>query len=130
LTLFWVVLGRVCNLLERRTNRSLNVDDFTGVFNMLTVGAWLLFALAYVFDFADPNFQSWRSSGYWRLRSCPSAVRLRALCRRSDTLCLVTLIVGRGVGQRVACPAAPEYRVNVVGFVDQAPRERIDGLTI
>jgi exopolysaccharide biosynthesis polyprenyl glycosylphosphotransferase len=44
---------------------------------------------------------------------------------------LNTLIVGAGhVGQRVARKLLqhPEYRVNVVGFVDEHPRDRSDGL--
>ena len=55
---FWIVLGRVYNLYssdEERTDHS-SIDEFFGVFNMLTVGAWLFFALAYVSHFANPSF--------------------------------------------------------------------------
>ena len=55
---FWVVLGRVYSLYssdEERTDHT-SVDEFFGVFNMLTVGAWLFFAIAYVLDFANPSF--------------------------------------------------------------------------
>jgi lipopolysaccharide/colanic/teichoic acid biosynthesis glycosyltransferase len=131
---FWVVLGRVYNLYssdEERTDHS-TVDDFTGVFNMLTVGAWLFFALAYVFDFANPSFP--KLALFWLLAITLVPVGrtiARALCRRSDTYVLNTLIVGAGhVGQRVARKLLqhPEYKVNIVGFVDEHPRERIDGL--
>lgn len=131
---FWVVLGRVYNLYssdEERTDHS-TVDDFTGVFNMLTVGAWLFFALAYVLDFANPSFP--KLALFWLLAITLVPVGrtiARALCRRSDTYVLNTLIVGAGhVGQRVARKLLqhPEYKVNIVGFVDEHPRERIDGL--
>jgi hypothetical protein len=55
---FWIVLGRVYDLYssdEERTDHT-SVDEFVGVFNMLTVGSWLFFALATVFDFANPSF--------------------------------------------------------------------------
>ena len=130
----WIVLGRIYNLYSRdeeRTDHS-SVDDFFGVFNMLTVGAWLFFALAYVFDFANPSFP--KLALFWLLAIVlvPTTRTIaRALCRRSDTYVLNTLIVGAGkVGQRVAKKLLqhPEYRVNVVGFVDEHPRERFDGL--
>ena len=131
---FWVVLGRIYNLYssdEERTDHS-GVDDFFGVFNMVTVGAWLFFALAYFFDFANPSFP--KLALFWVLAIVLVPVGrtiARALCRRSDAYVLNTLIVGAGqVGQRLARKLLqhPEYRVNVVGFVDEHPRTRIDGL--
>lgn len=130
----WVVLGRVYNLYssdEARTDHS-SVDEFFGVFNMLTVGAWLFFAFAYVLDFADPSFPKLALFWVLAIALVPlSRAIARAQCRRSDTYVLNTLIVGAGhVGQRVAKKLLqhPEYRVNIVGFVDEHPRERVDGL--
>jgi exopolysaccharide biosynthesis polyprenyl glycosylphosphotransferase len=131
---FWIVLGRIYNLYssdEERTDHS-SVDEFFGVFNMLTVGAWLFFALAYVTHFANPSFP--KLALFWVLAIVLvplGRMTARALCRRTDTYVLNTLVVGAGhVGQRVAKKLLqhPEYRVNVVGFVDDQPRERIDGL--
>lgn len=47
---------------EERADHS-TVDDVFGVFNRLTVGAWLLFGRAYVVAFADPSLPKLGSSG-------------------------------------------------------------------
>jgi exopolysaccharide biosynthesis polyprenyl glycosylphosphotransferase len=131
---FWIVLGRIYNLYssdEERTDHS-GVDDFFSVFNMVTVGSWLFFALAYVVDFANPSFPKLALFWAFAIVLVPVCRTIaRVLCRRSDTYVLNTLIVGAGhVGQRVAKKLLqhPEYRVNVVGFVDEHPRVRADGL--
>jgi exopolysaccharide biosynthesis polyprenyl glycosylphosphotransferase len=130
----WVVLARLYGLYagdEERANHS-TVDDFYGVLNMLTVGAWLLFALAYVLDFANPSFP--KLGLFWMLAIALvvlSRALARALVRRADAFIQNTVVVGAGhVGQRVARKLLqhPEYGVNVVGFVDDHPRAREDGL--
>jgi exopolysaccharide biosynthesis polyprenyl glycosylphosphotransferase len=108
------------------------VDDLFGVFNMLTIGAWMFFALAYVFDFANPSFP--KLALFWLVAVVLVFVArcvARALCRRSDDYLQNTLIVGAGhVGQRVAEKLLhhPEYGVNLVGFVDEHPRKRSEGV--
>ena len=55
----------------------------------------------------------------------------RGICRHRDAYTQNTLILGAGViGQRVAYKLIqhPEYGVNVVGFVDDEPRERDERL--
>jgi exopolysaccharide biosynthesis polyprenyl glycosylphosphotransferase len=130
----WVVLGRLYGLYagdEVRANHS-TVDDFFGVFNMLTVGAWLFFGLAYVVDFASPSFP--KLGLFWLLAVAlvvAGRTIARAVVRRTDAYVQNTLVVGAGeVGQRVARKllAHPEYGVNVVGFVDDNPRLREDGI--
>ena len=130
----WIVLGRLYGLYagdEERANHS-TVDDFFGVFNMLTVGAWLFFAFAYVLDFANPSFP--KLGLFWLLAVVLVVVGrtvARALVRRTDSYIQNTLVVGAGhVGQRVARKLLqhPEYGVNIIGFVDEHPRVREDGL--
>ena len=130
----WIVLARMYGLYsndEQRADHS-GVDDLFGVFNMLTVGAWLLFAVSWATGFANPSFP--KLALFW-----VTAIALvfvgrtiaRAACRRTDAYVQNTLIVGAGhVGQRVARKLLqhPEYGVNVVGFVDDSPRERGEGL--
>ena len=135
----WVVLGRLYGLYagdEERANHS-TADDFFGVFNMLTVGAWVLFGLAYVFRFASPSFP--KLALFWVL-SVGFVVLGRAVARtvvrRTDAYIQNTIVVGAGhIGQRVACKLLqhPEYGVNVIGFVDDSPRVRgagLGGLTV
>lgn len=130
----WVVLGRVYGLYagdEERANHS-TVDDFFGVFNMLTVGAWMLFAFAYAADFANPSFP--KLGLFWLLAVVLVTLGrtlARAIVRRTDAYVQNTLVVGAGhVGQKVARKLLqhPEFGVNVVGFVDGHPRERENGL--
>ena len=130
----WVVLGRIYKLYagdEERANHS-TFDDVFGVFNMLTIGAWLFFALAYQLQFANPSFP--KLALFWL-----SAIALvvvariiaRAFVRRTDAYIQNTLVVGAGhVGQRVARKLLqhPEYGVNIIGFVDEHPRTRGEGL--
>ena len=130
----WVVLGRLYGLYagdEERANHS-TVDDFFGVFNMLTVGAWGLFAVAYVLEFANPSFP--KLGLFWLLAIVFVVLArtvARAIVRRTDAYVQNTLVVGAGhVGQKVARKLLhhPEFGVNVIGFVDDRPREREDGL--
>jgi len=130
----WVVLGRLYGLYagdEERANHS-TVDDFVGVFNMLTVGAWLLFAFAYVFDFANPSFP--KLGLFWLLAVVLVVLArtfARIFVRRTDAYIQNTLVVGAGrVGQKVARKLLqhPEFGVNVIGFIDDHPRDREEGL--
>lgn len=130
----WVVLGRMYGLYagdEERANHS-TVDDFFGVFNMLTVGAWMLFAVAYLFDFASPSFP--KLGLFWLLAVALVTIGrtiARGIVRRTDAYVQNTLVVGAGhVGQKVARKLLqhPEFGVNVIGFVDEHPRERENGL--
>ncbi len=130
----WVVLGRLYGLYsgdEERANHS-TVDDFVGVFNMLTVGVWTFFAFSYPLDFANPSFP--KLALFWLLAIVLVVLIrafARALVRRTDSYVQNTLVVGAGrVGQKVARKLLthPEYGVNVIGFIDDNPREREVGL--
>ncbi len=130
----WVVLGRIYNLYagdEERASHS-TVDDVFGVFNMLTIGAWLFFALAYALEFASPSFP--KLALFWLLAIALVVLGrtfARALVRRTDAYIQNTLVVGAGhVGQSVARKLRqhPEHGVNIIGFVDEHPRAREDGL--
>ena len=130
----WILLARAYHLYdkdEERTDHS-TVDDFVGVFNMVTVGAWVFFGVTTLTGVADPNFRKLFS--FWvaavALVGLGRAIA-RTLCRRSDTYIQNTLIIGAGyVGQRVAHKLMqhPEYGVNLIGFVDEHPRARDESL--
>lgn len=130
----WILLARAYHLYdqdEERTDHS-TVDDFFGVFNMVTVGTWVFFGATSITGVADPNFLKLFS--FWAtavLFVTMARVVARASCRRSDTYVQNTLIVGAGyVGQRVARKLLQhsEYGINLIGFVDEHPRERDDAL--
>ncbi len=131
----WLLLAKLYGLYNRdeaRTDHS-TADEMFSVFNMLTVGAFGFYAFAYLLPgltlvpvgkiltflaFAIPLVAITRTGA-------------RAICRQTDAYTQNTLILGAGhVGQRVAWKFLqhPEYGVNVVGFVDEHPREREDRL--
>jgi exopolysaccharide biosynthesis polyprenyl glycosylphosphotransferase len=130
----WVVVAKLYGLYDRdeeRTDHS-TADDVGGVFHMVTVCTWLLWAGAQVTDLAYPAIP--KLLIFWA-----AAVALvstgrsgaRALARRSEAYTQNTVIVGAGeVGQLIAKKLLkhPEYGINVVGFVDADPKERRDDL--
>jgi exopolysaccharide biosynthesis polyprenyl glycosylphosphotransferase len=126
----WLALARVYGLYDRdeaRTDYS-TVDDLFGLFNMLTVGMWVMFTVTWLTGVAHPTVP--KLALFWgsaivlvALARCVA----RGICRRTDAYVRNTVIVGAGhVGQSVARKLLqhPEYGVNLVGFVDDHPRER------
>ena len=126
----WIVAAKIYGLYDRdeeRTDYS-TADDVVGVFHMLTVGSWLLFAGAWVTGWADPQLP--KLIAFWLLGvvAVPSArAAARAYCHRHPLYIQNTIVVGAGdVGQRIARKLLnhPEYGLNLVGLVDQNPKER------
>jgi exopolysaccharide biosynthesis polyprenyl glycosylphosphotransferase len=120
----WIVVAKLYGLYDRdeeRTDHS-TVDDVVGVFHLVTVGAWLLFAGAWFTGAAAPNLP--KLVTFWLLAIlliCVGRATARALCRRSVIYVQNTIIVGAGdVGQTIARKLRnhPEYGINLVGFVD------------
>jgi exopolysaccharide biosynthesis polyprenyl glycosylphosphotransferase len=130
----WIVLARLYGLYdsdEERTDHS-TADDLMGVFHLVTVGSWVFFIGAVLTDAADPGVS--RLVTFWLLAillvTLFRAVA-RGICRRTLAYLQNTVIVGAGdVGQLVArkLTSHPEYGINLVGFVDAAPKEFRNGL--
>jgi exopolysaccharide biosynthesis polyprenyl glycosylphosphotransferase len=130
----WVVVAKLYGLYaqdEERTDHS-TADDLVGVLQLVTVGSWLFFAFAAVTNRADPGFA--RLLGFWLFAivaiSTTRAIA-RAVARRNLAYVQNTIIVGAGeVGQLVAKKLVqhPEYGLNIVGFVDDEPKERDENL--
>src|SRR5207253_2993341 len=124
----WVVVAKIYGLYDRddeRTDHS-SVDDVSGVFHLVTVGAWLVFAGSRVVDVGDPGLA--KIGAFWAVAIAAislTRVGARALCRRHVSYLQNTLIVGTGsVGQLLARKLLqhPEYGINLVGFVDDRPK--------
>lgn len=125
----WIVVARLYGLYDRdeeRTDHS-TVDDFSGVFHLVTVTTWLLYAVAYVTPVAKPAFPKFLV--FWAAAVVGielSRAAGRSYCRRQINYLQNTAIVGAGVvGQSLARKLLrhPEYGLNLVGFVDSEPRE-------
>ena len=126
----WIVAAKVYGLYDRdeeRTDHS-TVDELVSVFHLVTVGAWALFGLAWTTGLFAPDAA--KVSLFWLLALALVALgrgSARAVCRRQLTYLQNTIIVGAGdVGQLVARKYSqhPEYGINLVGFVDDRPKER------
>jgi exopolysaccharide biosynthesis polyprenyl glycosylphosphotransferase len=126
----WLLLAKVHGLYERDEERAdhTTVDDIVGVFHLVTVGAWVFSVGSWVTGLADPKLP--KLVAFWvfaiALVTFGRAVA-RASCRKSVTYLQNTIIVGAGdVGQLIARKLLqhPEYGINLVGFVDDQPKER------
>jgi exopolysaccharide biosynthesis polyprenyl glycosylphosphotransferase len=131
----WIVLAKVYGLYDRdeeRTGHS-TLDDCVGVFHLVTVGVWLLFAASIVTSDASPEPQ--KLIVFWAAAIAGIAgarVVARTACRRHPAYLQNTIIVGAGeVGQLIAQKLAkhPEYGHHVLGFVDDQPRMRHPSLS-
>jgi exopolysaccharide biosynthesis polyprenyl glycosylphosphotransferase len=126
----WVVAAKVYGLYDRDEERAdhSTADDLAGLFHLITVGTWFLFAASYLTRLAHPNTPKLLT--FWCIAVFAAVVSrglARSLCRQSDYYLQNTLIVGTGkVGQLVARKLLlhPEYGLNLVGFVDSHPRHR------
>jgi len=126
----WVIAGHLTHLYDRDGERAghTTVDDLLGVFTVVTVGAWLFTSFAELMHVVESNTP--RTTFFWGL-SIVLVVALRSLartfCRKTALYWQNTIIVGAGeVGQLVArkIMSHPEYRLNLVGFIDPKPRAR------
>ena len=125
----WVVLATVYGLYDRDEERTdhTTVDDFAGVFHLVTICTWLLFAGAAVTQAASPDWTKLLT--FWALAIVilPLArVVARTVARRSPTYLQKAVIVGAGdVGQLAARKLLnhPEYGIDLVGFVDADPKK-------
>lgn len=135
----WVIAAHLTGLYDRdgeRTNHT-TVDDLAGVFTVMTIGAWAFTSFALLTHAVQPNPP--RAVFFWGL-SIVLVVLFRSLartvCRRSRLYLQNTVIVGAGeIGQLIGRKILnhPEYRLNLVGFIDPNPRTRrsdLDNLTI
>jgi exopolysaccharide biosynthesis polyprenyl glycosylphosphotransferase len=112
---------------EERADHS-TVDEFAGVLNCVTLGAWTVFVAAWATGMVSLNAP--RIISFW-VFACAFVMLARAaartMCRHSVSYLQNTVIVGAGeVGQLVARKVLqhPEYGINLVGFVDREPKER------
>ena len=130
----WVGLAKLYGLYEKDGEKAdySTVDDFRGVFHLVTVGVWILFLAARLTGVANPPLV--RLVLLWVLAVVLVAgfrAVARAICRRGVAYMQNTVIIGAGdVGQTVARKILthPEYGLNVVGFVDSHPKEQRAGL--
>ena len=126
----WVAAAQAMGLYGRDEERPehTTVDDLVGVFQLVTMVVWLIFVGSYVTGAASPELGKWTI--FWALAIASVVVArssARTLARRSREYVQNALIVGTDrVAQLIARKLLqhPEFRINVVGFVDGSPRPR------
>ena len=126
----WVVAAKLYGLYERDEEHvdHSTIDEIVGVFHLVTVGSWFYFIVTAAAATANPNL--YRLVAFWVLAVVlVTAARgvARAAARRSPLYVQNTIIVGAGeIGQLAARKLVqhPEYKINLVGFLDTHPRTR------
>jgi exopolysaccharide biosynthesis polyprenyl glycosylphosphotransferase len=126
----WFLLFQLHGLYDRDVERAdpTTVDDVFGVVQVVTLGVWVVEILALATSFASPEMA--RLALFWILAiTLVTAMRgiARAYSRSRPSYVQRVVVVGEGdVGQLVArkIQQHPEYRLDVVGFVDGDPKGR------
>lgn len=125
----WVVAAKLYGLYERDEEHvdHSTVDEVVGVFHLVTLGAWFFFVATWAVGI--PSHVT-RLVAFWLFAVLLVTVArgiARAAARRSSLYLQNTIIIGTGsIGQLAARKLLqhPEYRINLVGFVDTHPRPR------
>ena len=120
----WVLAAKLYGLYDRDEDRADHStgDELVGVFNAISIGAWILVAIAVATNLIYVSLP--RIFLFWVLAItlvCTLRAVARAGCRRLPAYTQRTLIVGTGrVGQRVARQIRihPEYGLELVGYVE------------
>ena len=126
----WAVAAKLYGLYDRDEERATHstADEIVSVFHLITVGVWLFYATSWIVGLASPS--QTKLATFWALAlvAVIAARSLaRTLARRQPAYVQNAVIVGAGdVGQLIGRKLLqhPEYRINLVGFVDAAPKER------
>jgi exopolysaccharide biosynthesis polyprenyl glycosylphosphotransferase len=126
----WAVAAKLYGLYDRDEERATHstIDETVSVFHLLTVGVWLFYATSWLVGLANPSQE--KLATFWALALVfviTARSVARAVARRQPAYVQNALIVGAGdVGQLIGRKLLqhPEYKINLVGFVDAAPKER------
>ena len=93
----WIVLARASGLYSRDEERpeQLTVDDFVGVFQLLTTCVWLIFVVAAITNVASPDIEKWIIFWFLAFVFVSSARSIaRLLARRSSDYAQNAVVVG------------------------------------
>jgi len=129
----WVIAAKLYGLYDKDEERAdhSTADDFAGVFYLITVISWFLYAVSR-FTPEEPQYRKLLVFWACAIATVPVARLLgRGYCRRRIEYLQNTAIVGAGeVGQALARKLLrhPKYGINLVGFVDDMPRSPSEDL--
>lgn len=129
----WIIAAKLYGLYDRDEELATHstADEVVSVFHLVTVVVWLYYSVSWLFGFIRPDQA--KLSTFWLLAllgliAARSAAR--TLARRHPSYVQNTIVVGAGsVGQLIGRKLTqhPEYRINLLGYVDATPKElRLD----
>jgi len=130
----WAVIAHLHGLYDSdgETANHSTADDLLKIFQMVTVGSFMVIFAGWLSGAFHPTAPKLFSFWMLAIVAVPTLRALsRILIRRLPSYVQRTLIVGAGdVGQRVAQKIAqhPEYGLELIGFVDDEPKERGPGV--
>lgn len=126
----WVLAAKLYGLYDRDEERATHstADEVVSVFHLVTVGVWIFYATSWLVGLSNPRQA--KLAAFWFLAlvfvvAARSAAR--TLARRHSAYVQNALIVGAGeVGQLIGRKLLqhPEYRINLLGFIDADPRSK------
>jgi exopolysaccharide biosynthesis polyprenyl glycosylphosphotransferase len=130
----WTLAAKLYGLYDRdeeRTDHS-TADDVSGVFHLVTVLVWVLFAGAWISEITMPQIR--QTALFWVLAvAFVAGARIlgRSLVRRSAVYVQNAVVIGAGeIGQLLGRKYVqhPEYGIKLVGLVDESPQNLRDEL--
>jgi exopolysaccharide biosynthesis polyprenyl glycosylphosphotransferase len=124
----WILAAKLSGLYDRDEERATHstADELLNLFYLITAGVFLFYATSWLVGLSQPDQE--KLSTFWLLAlSGLIGARLlaRTLARHHSSYVQNTVVVGAGdVGQLVGRKILqhPEYRINLLGFVDAAPK--------
>ncbi len=127
----WLLIAKLYGLYDRDEERMdhSTADELVGVLQVVTLGAWVFVAGAWLTGAVRPDMP--KLIGFWTFSivfMTGGRAVTRAVCRSRPSYRQNTLIVGAGeIGQRIARRFLrhPELGINLLGFVDADPKERV-----
>jgi exopolysaccharide biosynthesis polyprenyl glycosylphosphotransferase len=130
----WVVAAKLYGLYDQDEERASHktTDEFVSVFHLVTVAVVVFYAFSWISGLTAPDqaklLTFWLSTIFLMVASRAGA---RVIARRHPSYVQNTVIVGAGdIGQLVGRKLLqhPEYGLNLVGFVDDDPKDRRAGI--
>ena len=126
----WVLAAKLYGLYDRDEDNATHstADEVISVFHLVTVGVWVFYATSWLVGLWNPDQA--KLATFWFLALVSVVVArsgARTLARRQSAYVQNALIVGAGeVGQLIGRKLLqhPEYRINLLGFIDAEPKEK------
>src|SRR5215204_7779630 len=124
----WVLAAKLYGLYDRDEERATHstADEVVTVFHLITVGVIVFYASSWLVGLSRPDQA--KLSAFWAFAFVgvvTARLVARAVARRHPAYVQNTVVMGAGdVGQLIGRKLLqhPEYRINLVGFVDAAPK--------